>query len=332
MKYNKGDKVIYLPTGETAKVTKLVGEELVYIRMDTDNEEIPAFADDIAPVLEDHRKREEKQVFKPTTISSTFHKEDLKEGLYLIVQYKMGQLNPESTLPVFLYNHSNTKIHFDLNYYTSNSEPLQIKGKLEAGGIDLIHHISFDVLEKSPTFETDWYIESDPKSIYQCDISIKAAAFFKKHGSIAIINSTGSQYYLQPKLKVKESGNTETLAGYTKAEKKLSPGLKMKDPSKKLKERASFETVLDLHIDNIHPDPSRLKKGDLLPYQLKIFNEYLDKAIRLGVQQVYIVHGLGNGKLKNEIATKLVLHPGVNTFKNEYHPSYGFGATEVWLY
>ncbi len=332
MRYNKGDKVIYLPTGETAKVTKLVGDELVYIRMEVDKEEIPAFADDIAPVLEDNRPREEKQTFQPTTFSSTFHKEDLKEGLYLIVQYKMGQLNPESTLPVFVYNHSNIKVFFDLNYYTSISEPFQIKGKLEAGGIDLIHHISFDNLEKSPTFEIDWYLESDVKRVYQCDISIKPAAFFKKHGSIAIINSTGSMYYLQTKLKNATSADTETLAGYTKAEQKFSPGIKMKDPSKKLKERASFDTVLDLHIENIHPDPSRLKKGELLPFQLKIFGDYIDKAIRLGVQQVYIVHGLGNGKLKNEIATKLVLHPGVNTFKNEYHPSYGFGATEVWLY
>ena len=332
MKYIKGDKVIYLPTGETAKITKLVGEELVYIRMDSDKEEMPAFASDIAPVLQDNRPRQEQTVFATTTITSTFHKEDLKEGLYLIVQYKMGQLNPESNLPVFLYNHSNNKLHFDLNYFTNKATPHQIKGKLEPGGIDLIHHISFESLEQSPTFEIDWFAEHDPISKYQFDLIIKPAAFFKKHGSIAIVNSTGSLYYLQPKLKEKQI-ESQSLAGYTKAEQRLSPGVvKKKDPSKKLIERANFDIVLDLHIENIHPDPSKVKKGDLLPYQLKIFDEYIEKAIKLGINQVFIVHGLGNGKLKNEIATRLVMHPGVNTFKNEFHPSYGFGATEVWLY
>jgi dsDNA-specific endonuclease/ATPase MutS2 len=42
-----------------------------------------------------------------------------------------------------------------------------------------------------------------------------------------------------------------------------------------------------------------------------------------------VIHGLGKGKLKNEIATRLINHPEVKTFKNEYHPKYGFGATEI---
>jgi len=329
MKFTKGEQVIYLPTGETARITKMVGDELAYIRMDLDKEEMPAFVSDIAPVLSDNRKKEEK--VSQTSPAEIFYKDDLKEGLYLIVQYKMGQLNPESTLPVFIYNHSNKKINFDVNHYSSVAEPIQFKGKLEAGGIDLIHHISFESLEQSPTFEIDWSKDGDISTILQCDVTIKPAAFFKKHAQIAIINSTGSSYFLQPRNNAKEKDD-QTLSGYTKAEKRLNPAIKITDPSKNLKAKASFDTVLDLHIDNIHSNPGKLKKSEILPYQLKIFDEYIEKAIRLGINQIFIVHGLGQGKLKNEITTRLMLHHGVNTFKNEFHPSYGFGATEVWLY
>jgi len=38
---------------------------------------------------------------------------------------------------------------------------------------------------------------------------------------------------------------------------------------------------------------------------------------------------IGKGRLRNEIASRLVQMPEVKTFKNEYHPNYGFGATEV---
>lgn len=327
MDFRKGDKVIYLPTGEAATITRLVGKELVYIRMDRDKEELPAFTDDIAPVLKDERPVQPKPAFEQ--IARTFYREELKEGLYLIIQYKMGQLNQESSLPVFLYNHSGIKLVYDLNYFDENAPAQQFKGKLDAGGIDLIFHISFDSLEQHPTFEIDWTPENDPAKKLQCDVVIRPSAFFKKHGHIAIINSTGSMYYLQPRQQHKDEGS---LSGYTKAEKRLNPVIQSRDPSRSLKEKAGFDPVLDLHIDKIHPDPSRLRKGDILAYQMKVFEQFVEKAIRLKVQQVFIVHGLGNGKLKDEIATRLVLHPGVNTFKNEFHPSFGFGATEVWLY
>lgn len=328
MEYRKGDKVIYLPTGEAATVTKVVSKELIYIRMESDREELPAFSDDIAPVVSDNRPMR-NDLSETQTVAETFYKEELREGLYLIVQYKMGQMDADSVLPVFLYNHSNQAIEFDLNYFSEDTPSQQVKGRLDPGGIDLILHISFQSLEFQPTFEIDWNSKSDPVSKRIGDIIIRPAVFFKKYGHIAIINSTGSMYYVQPLKAEKETGS---LAGYTRAERKLHVPKHQREQSRVVREKAEFDPVLDLHIEKLHPDSKSLKRGEILPLQLKCFDKFLEKAIRLKIQQVFIIHGLGNGKLKDEIATRLVLHPGVNTFKNEYHPSFGFGATEVWLY
>lgn len=332
MEINKGDKVIYLPTGEKAIVTKLVGKELVYIKMDLDKEEIPAFLDDVAPILSDVSKKE--PAMSDRYISDVFYKEDLKEGLYLIVQYKMGQMDEESMLPVFLYNHSNRTLVFDLNYYSEDSPAQQIKGKLASGGIDLIHHISFKSLECQPTFELDWVYDDQPNVPLTSDIVIKPNVFFKKYGSISIVNSSGSMYYVQAKKTETQSGS---LSEYTRKERRTAVLLNQKkasqrQPSAAIKERAEFNPVLDLHIDKIHQNPSSMRKGEILQYQMNVFDRFIEKAIKLKVQQIFIIHGVGNGRLKDEIATKLIQHSGVNTFKNEYNESYGFGATEVWLY
>jgi len=66
-----------------------------------------------------------------------------------------------------------------------------------------------------------------------------------------------------------------------------------------------------------------------LIFREKHFDRFIDKAIRLGVPRVYVIHGIGKGKLKNMIASRLIQIPEVQTFKNEYHPRYGWGATEV---
>ncbi len=62
---------------------------------------------------------------------------------------------------------------------------------------------------------------------------------------------------------------------------------------------------------------------------MKKFEAYIDEAVRQGVERVFIIHGIGKGHLRNLITSNLIRNPNVITFKNEYHPRYGHGATEV---
>ncbi|WP_428409939.1 Smr/MutS family protein [Phaeodactylibacter xiamenensis] len=41
------------------------------------------------------------------------------------------------------------------------------------------------------------------------------------------------------------------------------------------------------------------------------------------------MHGIGKGKLRDSIASRLIQMPEVRSFRNEYHHRYGYGATEV---
>jgi dsDNA-specific endonuclease/ATPase MutS2 len=44
-----------------------------------------------------------------------------------------------------------------------------------------------------------------------------------------------------------------------------------------------------------------------------------------------VIHGLGSGKLRDEIHELLRHKKEVKTFVNQYHASYGYGATEIYL-
>ena len=86
---------------------------------------------------------------------------------------------------------------------------------------------------------------------------------------------------------------------------------------------------LDLHIERLTNRREKLNNSEMMRLQLSRFDQYMDEAIRLGVERVFIIHGLGTGRLKNAIASRLIALSEVKTFKNEYHPKYGWGATEV---
>ena len=92
---------------------------------------------------------------------------------------------------------------------------------------------------------------------------------------------------------------------------------------------ANFNIELDLHLENLTHNAQKLTSSEKVRLQLRRFEEHMEEAIRLGVERVFIIHGLGKGKLRNAIASRLITMPEVKTFKNEYHPKYGWGATEV---
>ena len=94
---------------------------------------------------------------------------------------------------------------------------------------------------------------------------------------------------------------------------------------------ANFKGEIDLHIENLVGDHRKMSNADILKTQLQHCENYIEEAIQLGVSTIFLIHGVGKGKLKDRIATLLRGHPDVKRFKNEFHPKYGTGATEVSL-
>ena len=68
---------------------------------------------------------------------------------------------------------------------------------------------------------------------------------------------------------------------------------------------------------------------EILQVQLKHFQKNLDEAITNRYYKIVFIHGVGNGRLKQEIVAILKNHNKEVSFQDGDYKKYGFGATEV---
>lgn len=87
---------------------------------------------------------------------------------------------------------------------------------------------------------------------------------------------------------------------------------------------------VDLHIEALVDDPSEVDSVQMLTIQTSTFNKYLEEAIRVKLQKITFIHGVGIGRLKTEIIKILQLYPSLHYFDAPMS-KYGSGATEIWI-
>lgn len=95
---------------------------------------------------------------------------------------------------------------------------------------------------------------------------------------------------------------------------------------------AHFEKEIDLHIEQLIDDVAGLALTEIHEIQHLALERYMMQAIELSVPEVYIIHGIGEGKLQRTVATHLQdlqRRKLIREFRNEYIEGYGFGATWV---
>ncbi len=88
---------------------------------------------------------------------------------------------------------------------------------------------------------------------------------------------------------------------------------------------------IDLHIEKLFSDYHTLKPEEMLRYQLRAFENHLEKSISAGLKETFYIHGVGNGVLKTEIHKKLSTNIFVKHFEDARKDKYGYGATRVVL-
>ena len=88
---------------------------------------------------------------------------------------------------------------------------------------------------------------------------------------------------------------------------------------------------LDLHIEKLSKEHSRMNNFEMLTLQLKTLDKYVDLAVAHHLPSMIVIHGIGKGKLRDEIHEVLRMRSDVKSFVNRYHPAYGYGATEIFF-
>ena len=97
------------------------------------------------------------------------------------------------------------------------------------------------------------------------------------------------------------------------------------EPSNK-KKQTTWE--IDLHIEHLLDSHRGLSNTEILLKQMHHFRSKFSNAKNQRIQKLIVIHGVGEGVLKNEIRTFLHRQEHIEFFDGSYL-EYGKGATEI---
>jgi len=102
------------------------------------------------------------------------------------------------------------------------------------------------------------------------------------------------------------------------------------NPFSKKKKKAINNPVIDLHIEYLLNSHGHMNNHQIVLYQLDACRKELDKHIKAGTTQLVIIHGVGKGRLKEEVRYLLQSYPNIE-YMDENYSQKGIGATKVFI-
>ncbi len=339
-----GTRVRHKITGDTGKVVKVINHEMVAVLTDDGAMEIPMYLDDLEKI--ENASTVKGKVVKGKTIPTPQTRiAPTTKPQYTILKSLGIQVGFETTASetsyyVHVFNDTQFDIVFECSLKKGDKTFLEHSGKLPSMSMENIGEMRRDALSDQPLLflECREISTEGLSEVFTETIKIKPQQFFKKIRTAPFLDKEIYLYRMITSFqdKMSELKSEENLKDYTQRKIEEQEDAKqdvnyVQFDTHNLSEVIEFSNELDLHIEELDSNHRKLNNQQKLQIQLAAFDDYLEQAIRIGVDRVFIIHGVGKGRLKNDISQRLHDHPYVLKFVNEYHPSYGWGATEVFL-
>lgn len=332
MKFEVGDEVIVLLTKEEGKIIERINEETVVVEVR--GVKFPAHVKQLDfPYF--HRFSKPKQVTKKPEKKyiDDLPKEKQKaqtgireEGISLSVVpvFIFDEYDDEivDSLKLFLVNKTNAAIHFSYQQYVNGRSVFELTNELPAFKDFYLHDIPFAEINDSPAFHFLFSLISPQKDkAEEANVVLKPRAkqFFRQLEIMKEKNDPLVSFLLLEKYPDKKS-STDLPDFIIPAHSKRKPALSV--PAR---------SIVDLHIEKLVSDWKSMSNFEILQLQLDEFEKWFRLAVEQHLVSFIIIHGIGSGKLRDEIHSLLNIKKEVRYFINQYDPRFGYGATEIFL-
>lgn len=331
-----GTKVRFIHTGEVGVVTAWLDNGMVSVQVE--DFDIPAFTDDIvriddtssvkAKIVQGKQEKAPEPVQQP--MAETQYAILKSIGIQLAFDPLWDKDGNVNKYKVFLLNDTRYDVLYDYEFSFLNGKSFSGNGKLNKVSYLLIGEMLFDQLNDAPMLDMECQVltTAGAEKPMRKELKIKAKQFFNQIKTAPLLNKQVHLFRVFENLQAAAQSDEEDLKTYTQRNARPTSWRTQRDQHE-VEELAHFNPEIDLHIENLVENTKKLKQSEILNIQLAHFERFIDKALRLGVERVFVIHGVGEGKLRDAISTRLLLMPEVRSFRNEYHPRYGYGATEV---
>lgn len=338
MKFEIGDIVVVKHSNEEATVRDIINDTMVMVEIR--GVKFPAHNDQLEyPYF---KRFTEKKLFpepkKPKTYIDQVPREKVTSvskqpgGVWLMFLPKFGndEFGDEvvELLKVYLINGSQWSFNFNYKLGLLGTPEFELKNQVFNNQDFYLHDIYFEKVNDSPSFNIEFsLITPDRKKAdyFESALKLRPKQVFTKIEEIKVKNLPSFSFKLfdeYPDKAVEEKMDLGKLA---------ASGFKIYDASKGRQHLEPAKYAVDLHMEKITDDWKSLSNFEILTMQLHQFEKYYDLAIAHRQPSLIVVHGLGSGRLRDEIHELLRHRKEVKTFINQYHASYGYGATEIYF-
>ncbi len=337
MKYQRGDKIILLHSEEEGEIIDFINDKMVMVEVK--GVKFPVFTDQIDfPYFKRFSAKGKKDINKPRHYVDQVKKEKAN------AQYKVTSGMWLAFLPVFdkdvfdedmveyfkiyLVNQTPDDVKFSYHLRFMGKADFDISNEIPAFSDFYLHDVPLEDLNDSPRFDFEFSLKTPDKTkaeICNASYKIKPKQLFQKIAELRQKQEASFSYQMYdtyPDRALVEDAGAGSLS---------KAGYKVYDASKFRKHTEPPRSLIDLHIEKLTDDWQRMGNYEKLSMQLKTFEKYYELAVLHHQPQLIVIHGVGTGKLRDEIHDILRLKKEVKSFVNQYHPSFGYGATEIYF-
>ena len=337
MKYQVGDIVLILHSNEEGKVVDIINDKMLMV--DVHGVSFPVYMDQVDfPYFKRFTEKKlfpakkEKQFVDDIRKEKPSKEKRVVDGVWLTFLPVMdtdefGDVVVEE-LKIHLINRTETPYNFVYKLHFFGKPDFELKNTVQPFEDFYLHDVDFADLNDSPSFEFDFsLLQSDKKkaSHFESSVKLKPKQLFAKIED----------------LKEKNQAHFSQLIFVTYPDKvyedKLEPGrltakgYKIYEASQARQHLEPARSVIDLHIEKLSDDWKHLRNYEIVSLQLMTFEKYYDLALAHHQHSLTVIHGVGEGKLRDEIHDILRLKREVKSFVNQFDSRFGYGATEIFF-
>ena len=140
---------------------------------------------------------------------------------------------------------------------------------------------------------------------------------------VRVLSKDGFELNVSVKDLVKIEEGTDTIRSY--GNKFLSKDTVSSLMKSKKQQKNQSNLKIDLHIELLRPNYKALDKSEIIQIQLNECYNTIEKALNSNITKIVIIHGIGEGVLKNEV------HDILTNYNLRFYLTKDGGATEVYL-
>lgn len=334
MKYAPGDRVLILHSKEEAEVVEIINEKMVLV--DVNGIRFPVYIDQIDfPYFHNFSSKKIVAPKKEKVYVDNLKKEevskkyDVHSGVWIsflpVFDKNIFDDDVVEKIKIYLINQTADAFNFLYQIKFKGSPEFHLNNTVLPFNEFYLHDIPFEEMNDSPKFEFDFsLLNPDKKKVshFETTFKIKAKQLFQKIEEMKLKNEPTFSFILFEDYPDKIE---EVIPEYNNFQGKLyeiSNGVQRLEPAR---------SVVDLHIEKLTDNWEGLSNFEILTIQLRNFEKYYQLAVAHRQPNLIVIHGIGTGKLRNEIHEILKTKKEVRTFANQYHHDFGFGATEIFL-